>query len=474
MFVRPIVIALAVVLVCASNTTAQPVASPSPAVLPVTPTPTPIPAPTPTPTPAPDFRFEFIDVERAIPLVAGSTVLDTRPLAKYLAGHIPGAIRLSDEAVREASGSLPTAMLPSDRLAELFGRLGVVDDKPALVYSDHEDPLAATLVAYALLKAGHPHVRVLDGGFTAWQGSGPATQDFTTVTPRLWTRSPNTTLAATLDDVREALRTEEVALIDARPPKFYRGEGKAWKRNGHIPGATNLDWHTLVNADNESLMKAPAAIRDVIKASKASPDDPTIVYCGTGREATLLFLTLRTAPGWRNVRLYEGSWTEYQSHADLPAEIGSEPGVAIYTDGTVSTSGQPSERTIRMLADRGTRVIVNCRTPGETREVGFAERAIVESAGMKYVEIPLGGSEGYNTQDVEKLHAIITEHGGTTGLHLHCAGGPRASTLWAAYLVRYEGLTAPAAIERLRKAGMLRESSLERLVGETLLPTASR
>ncbi len=458
MFVRPIAMALAVVLACASSTTAQPVASPNPAVLPV--------------APAPDFRFEFIDVERAIPLAAGSSVIDTRPLAKYLAGHLPGAIRLSDEAVREVAGSLPTAMLPSERLAELFGRLGVADDKPALVYSDHEDPLAATLVAYALLKAGHPHVRVLDGGFTAWQGSGPTTQDFPTITPRPWTRSPNTTLAATLDDVREALRTEEIALIDARPPKSYRGEGKAWKRNGHIPGATNLDWHTLVNADNESLMKAPATIRDIINASKASPDDPTIVYCGTGREATLLFLTLRTAPGWRNVRLYEGSWTEYQSHADLPVEIGSEPGVAIHSDGAVSTSGQPSERTIRMLADRGTRVIVNCRTPGETREVGFAERAIVEAAGMKYVEIPLGGSEGYNTQDVERLRAIITEHG-TTGLHLHCAGGPRASTLWAAYLVRYEGLTAPAAIERLRKAGMLRESSLERLLGETLLPTGA-
>lgn len=459
MFAHPVATALSFLLAPASIPSAPPGVSTSPAVVAV--------------APVQEFRFEFIDAERAIPLAAASTILDTRPTAKYLAGHLPGAIRLSDEAVREAAGALPAAMLSPERLAELFARLGVADDKPVLVYSDHEDPLAATLVAYALLKAGHPHVRVLDGGFTAWQGSGPTTQDFPTITPRPWTRSPNTALAATLDDVRDALRTEEVALIDARPPKSYRGEGKAWKRNGHIPGATNLDWHTLVNADNESLMKPPAAIRDIIKASKASPDDPTIVYCGTGREATLLFLTLRTAPGWRHVRLYEGSWTEYQSHADLPAEIGSEPGVAIRTDGTVSTSGQPTERTLRMLADRGTRVIINCRTPGETREVGFAERAIVEAAGMKYAEIPLGGSEGYNTQDVEKLRDIITQHGGTVGLHLHCAGGPRASTLWAAYLVRYEGLTAPAAIERLRKAGMLKESSLERLVGQTLLPTST-
>jgi len=419
--------------------------------------------------------FEFLDAERAATIVerGGAVVIDTRSAAKYLAGHIPGAIRLSDESVREASGTLPTAMLSPEALGALFGRLGVDAESRVLVYSDHEDPLSATLVAYALLKAGHPNVAVLDGGFTSWQGAGPTSQDYPAIVPREWKAVREAVAAATLEEIREVLRTDEAALIDARPPKSYRGEGKAWKRNGHIPGAINLDWHTLVRADNESLLKPAAAIRELLKASKLSADDRTIVYCGTGREATLLYLVLRSTPGWSKVRLYEGSWTEYQSHADLVVETGDEPSVAIRSDGAVSTSGQPTERTLRLLADRGVKVVVNCRTAGENREVGFAERAIVEGLGMTYVEIPLGGTQGYSEQDVSALHDIVTKHGGTTGVHLHCAGGPRASTLWAAYLVKHHGLTPSAAIERLRKAGMLKETGLERLVGETLLPSAA-
>jgi len=414
-------------------------------------------------------RFEFLSIHRALARVESkqTTTIDARSLTKYLAAHVPGAVSVRDEQVREASGSHPAKILDGAALGTLFGRLGISPDEPVLVYADGEDPLSATLIAYALMKAGHQRVSVLDGGFTAWQGAGPTTQDYPAITPVEWRAAPAPT-ESTLDDVRVALAREESALVDARPARLYRGESRAWKRNGHIPGAVSLDWHQLVQPDNESLLRPADEIAKLLDKSGLDPSHNTIVYCGTGREATLLYLYLSGVAAWPNVRLFEGSWTEYQSHDDLPVAIGSDARPRVVSDGEMSLSGQPTPDQFRELAERGVRLVINCRAGSETRKLDFREKAIVESLGMKYAEIPLGGGDGYSTADVEALGALLDANGGTSGVLMHCAGGGRSATLWAAYLVKQRGLTPAAAMERVRATGVLRETSLERLLGAKL------
>jgi thiosulfate/3-mercaptopyruvate sulfurtransferase len=413
---------------------------------------------------------EFVSTQRATVWVsAGSTqVVDARSAAKYLAGHIPGAVNVRDEQVRASRGRLPTAMLDGKALGELFGASGIDSVRPVLVYADGDDPLAATLIAYALVKAGHPRVGVLDGGFSAWQGAGSVTQDLTDAPPVAWGAAPDESMIATLEDVRAAVRTEEVALIDARPAKFFRGETRAWKRNGHVPGAVNLDWHAIVAADNESLLRPASEIARLAEGLGASGREPAIVYCGTGREATLLFLSLRSLLGWTNVRLFEGSWTEYQADPQLPVATGATERGRIENDGEMSMGGQPSADQVRELADRGFKLIVNCRAGAETRAIDYPEKTLAESLGMRYVEIPLGGSDGYSPEAVAALDAVLREHGGAKGVHMHCAGGGRAATLWAAYLVKARGVEPAEAMARVRATGLLRESGFERLVGEPL------
>lgn len=468
----PIALAAITLFVCACAALASD-APPAPATVPAPPAAAP-PAP-PTAAARAQPAFEFLSPRRASVLLdrGGLQSIDARPLAKYLAGHIPGAIHLEDELLREPAGALPAQLLPRERLADLFGRAGIHPTTPALVYADHDDPLQATLIAYALLKAGHPAVRVLDGGFTAWHGTAPTTQKFAATTPHLWPAPSGPDPAAALADIRTALDTKETELIDARPPKFYRGETKAWERNGHIPGAISFDWHQLVTTDNESLLRPASEIAKLLDATGAERTNDTIVYCGTGREATFLYLYLRHAAKWPRVRLYESSWTEYQSMADLPVETGTEASMPTYSDGEMSTSGQPTGAMLRDLADRGVALIINCRTPGETRKLEFSEASLAASLGMKYEEIPLGGTDGYDPADVDRLHEILTRHGGTANVHMHCAGGPRAATLWAAYLVRHRDLTPADAMDRVRKAGMLRETSLERLLGRPLTVQAA-
>lgn len=425
-------------------------------------------------------HFEFLSVQRAlVQTQAGVQCIDARSVSKYLAGHIPGAVSVRDEQLRAHCGPIPTQMLGATELARVFGNAGIDQEKPVIVYSDGEDPLAATFVAYALLKAGHRHVSVLSGGFAAWQGAGPTTQEFPRVVACAWA-APSAELAtASLDDIRLVLKRDETALVDARPAKLYRGETKAWQRNGHIPGAISLDWHTLVQPDNESLLKSANDVNKLIESAGLDASNDTIVYCGTGREATLLYLHLKGVLKWPRVRLYEGSWTEYQTDASLPVATGSESRPLVMSDGEVSISGQPTADMVREMADRGFTLLINCRTPSETRKLEFNEASLAQSVGMKYVELPLGGSSGYDAEDVERLDALLREHGargetaaGGPRVYMHCAGGGRSATLWAAYLVKHRGLSAAEAVERMRAVGLLADSSLERLLETKLLPHA--
>jgi thiosulfate/3-mercaptopyruvate sulfurtransferase len=410
--------------------------------------------------------FEIISISRARSLVTERRVhpLDTRPVARYLAGHLPGAVHIEDELLRQPTSGLPVQFLTAGELAKIFERSGVDAARPVLVYSDGEDPLAATITAYALLKAGHPRVLLLDGGFEAWRGVADVTQEYGAYATTPWSMAaPTAPVAASLDDVRRMVDTDEGVLVDARPAKLFRGEGRHWPRNGHIPGAVNVDWKSMMRSDNEALFKPRKEIEALLREAGLDPNFPTIVYCGTGREATLLYLYLKGVLQWPRVMLYEGSWTEWSADPSLPAGIGDDPYIPVYGDGDVLVSGQPSEALFRELADQGVTMVINCRTPLEMGSVPFSQGSLLRTLGVKLVDIPLGGNEGFEPQDVEALKQTLAHRNGGKVL-IHCAGGGRAKELWLAHLIVNEGLSVEAAQERARAAGMTRRSGLERLI----------
>lgn len=422
------------------------------------------------PAPSPQQKlgsFEIISVARARGLVADARVhpIDARPVAKYLAGHLPRAVHVEDELLRQPTSGLPVQYLPVSELARIFERAGITTEKPVLVYSDGDDPLAGSITAYALLKAGHPRVLLLDGGFEAWRGVADVTQEYGSYSTAPWSAAaPTVPIAASLDDVRRMVDTDEGVLVDARAAKLFRGEGKNWPRNGHIPGSVNVDWKSLVRSDNEALFKPRKEVEAILREAGLEATSPTIVYCGTGREATLLYLYLRGVLQWPRVTLYEGSWTEWSANPSLPVQSGDEPYIPLSSDGDVFVGGQPSESLLHELADQGVTLMINCRTAGEAASVPFSQAALAKSLGMNFVEIPLGGNEGFAPEDVVALKAALESRKGGKVL-LYCAGGGRATTLWLAHLVMNEGLTLEAAQERARATGMLRRSGLERLLG---------
>jgi len=242
----------------------------------------------------------------------------------YFTGHLPGAVHLADNSLRGPNGVLPVQYWQPEKLGQLLTQAGVTDKSRVLIYSDGRDILGSTMVAYLLERLGHTNVAVLDGGFASYKKSNSVTKEFPKYTPGKLTIQDNKSIRVTLDEVRKSIGKKGVTFIDPRPEKVFRGEENIWVRNGHIPGARNIPWTTFTEAENQHKLKSLEEIKQLLAAKKIDKANNIIVTCSTGREATLQYVVLKHLLGYPNVRIYEGSWTEYSSQPDLPVATGPE------------------------------------------------------------------------------------------------------------------------------------------------------
>lgn len=259
-------------------------------------------------------------------------ILDVRnaPL-EYISGHLPGAVNIADTAFRGPNGVLPVQYWDNEKLGNLFAKAGVSNNNGVLVYSNGNDILGATMVAYLLERAGAKKIYVLDGGYAGYKSAGqPVTKVFPRYSISQFTVKDNSDIRVSLDQVKDLIGKPNVVFIDPRPPELFRGEKDIWVRNGHIPGARNIPWPTFTEANNpqEDLknphkLKSLDEIRKLLSERGIKPTDDIIVSCSTGREATLQYVVLKHLLGYPKVRIYEGSWTEY-STTDLPIATGAE------------------------------------------------------------------------------------------------------------------------------------------------------
>ena len=244
-------------------------------------------------------------------------IIDARgTLATYLQEHLPNALFLSTETLRITRGGIPGQMLPPERLAEIFGAMGIGADSEVVVYSSAEDAFsAATYTALALMAIGHTRVAVLNGGFEKWKAENrPLTRAIPRFEPQMRTAQPNPDLFRTLEWLQKYLDSPEpVQLLDARAPQAYQA--------GHIPTAQNLFLRDLLRSEGGySVWRSPDEIRDTVRQLGIDPARPLVVYCNSGREASQLWFTLRALLGIE-AQVYDGSWVEW-SALELPSEKG--------------------------------------------------------------------------------------------------------------------------------------------------------
>jgi thiosulfate/3-mercaptopyruvate sulfurtransferase len=263
---------------------------------------------------APELRDRLADV----------TVLDVRyrmggppGRLEYDRGHIPGAAYVDLEADLAAPpGTGGRHPLPDP---EVFGaamrRAGVCADRPVVVYDDWNGH-AAGRAWWLLRHHGHPDVRVLDGGWAAWQGAGGAVQASTpAVDEGDFQPGPGSM------PVVEAEQLLDVpVLVDARAPERYRGKTEPIDPvAGRIPGAVNVPTSTNLGADGR--FRSPDQLRALYEAAGVPLDGTEVaVYCGSGVTAVHDLIALELI-GVR-AALYPGSWSGWITDPERPVERG--------------------------------------------------------------------------------------------------------------------------------------------------------
>jgi thiosulfate/3-mercaptopyruvate sulfurtransferase len=244
---------------------------------------------------------------------------------KYRAGHIPGAIWKFWKALcwHETDRELVT---PAE-MAERLGRMGIGPEHTIVLCGD---PIQFGAYAYwALSMAGHKHLCLLDGGRKKWTAEGrPLTQDIPRLDPVAYpVPSGDSAPRIGRDDVRDNLKKPGRLLLDLRSPEEYSGErvtdysfkfDHGAERAGHIPGAVHLYYKDLINEDES--FKSPDELRKVLAAAGVTPEKEIVAYCRLSHRATLGWLALQQLLNFENVKVYDGSWTEWGSIVGFPVE----------------------------------------------------------------------------------------------------------------------------------------------------------
>ncbi len=260
------------------------------------------------------------------------TILDVQPnIHDYIKVHIPGSIYFCPSLLRVPLRGTPGKWTLAEAAQAMFRRIGLDSDVPVVVYTGKGlfkgwgDGLEQTMVAYSLVRFGHSHVYVLDGGLEKWLEEDRSTDQ---VFPEVEASSFEATVRSEMFVEYEAFKAvkddDDVVLLDARPANVYAGEGP-WIRNGHIPGAVNLPWKSLMDPDNARLLKPEHEIVEIVEGVGATKDRMIICSCGTGREATNEYTLFKHYLNYPRVKLYEGSFTEWSSYSENPVVRGMKP-----------------------------------------------------------------------------------------------------------------------------------------------------
>ena len=235
---------------------------------------------------------------------------------EYAAGHIPGAVYVDLERVLAApAGSGGRHPLPDLGVFQAaMRRAGVCNDRPVVTYDDWAGHAAGR--AWWLLRFhGHPDVRVLDGGLSAWAAKGLALDtDVVDAEPGDFEARPGAMPVVEADEVLDV-----PVLVDARATERYRGEVEPIDPvAGHIPGAVNVPTTTNLRADGR--FRSAEELRALYAAAGVTGEDDVAAYCGSGVTATHDIIALEVAG--ISAALYPGSWSGWIADPDRPVERG--------------------------------------------------------------------------------------------------------------------------------------------------------
>ncbi|HVB34452.1 MAG TPA: sulfurtransferase [Patescibacteria group bacterium] len=243
----------------------------------------------------------------------------------YDQGHLAGAVGWNWQT--QLQDGVRRDILDKTQFESLMSRSGITPDTTVVLYGDNNNWFAA-YAFWQMKYYGHKDVRLMNGGRKLWQSEKrPMTQEAPQVKPATYgAPNPDASLRALRDDVLAVVngRSRE-HLVDVRSVDEFSGKviappgmTETAQRGGHIPAAVNVPWSRAVQEDGT--FKSLEDLQKIYREKGVEAGGDVIAYCRIGERSSHTWFVLKYLLGHKNVRNYDGSWTEWGNLVGAPIE----------------------------------------------------------------------------------------------------------------------------------------------------------